>query len=61
MAAVDRVAGTASAVDGSVVVDTVAAAHVGDIEAIPALDLAGTSLAAVLMVEATAVVLVDCS
>lgn len=42
-------------------VDTVTAAHVGDIEAIPALDLAGTSLAAVLMVEATLVALVDCS
>lgn len=60
--AVDRVVGTASAADSSVVVDTVTAAHVGDIEVIPALDLAGTSLAAVLMAVATAVVdLVDCS
>jgi hypothetical protein len=58
--AVDRVAGTASVADSSVVVDTVAVAHVGDIEVIPALDLADTSLAAVLMVEAiVVVVLVD--
>ncbi len=46
----------ASAAGSSVVVDMVAAVHRGDIEAIPALDLAGTSLAAVLMVEAIAVV-----
>ncbi len=37
------------------------AVHMGDIEAIPILDLAGTSLAAALMMEATVVVLVDCS
>ena len=58
--AVDRAAGTTSAADSTVAVGTVcrveAASAVGIVEAIPALDRADTSLAAVLMVE----VLVDC-
>ena len=58
---VDRVAGTASAADSTVAVDTMAAAHAGDIEAIPTLDLKGTRLADVPMVEAiVATVLADC-
>ncbi len=64
--AVDRAVGMTSAVDSTVAVGTVcwveAASAVGIVEAIPALDLGGTSLAAALMVVATAVVaLVDCS
>ena len=58
MAAVDRVAGTASATDSTVVVDTVTAAHVADIEAIPILDLEAVLVAAVASPMAA---LVDCS
>ena len=45
MAAVDRV-GTAFAADSMVAADTVTAAHLGDIEAIPILDLEDTRLEA---------------
>ncbi len=49
-----------SAEDVALVVAVLAVAHVGNIEAIPALDLVGTSLATALMVEAIVVVaLVD--
>ena len=50
-----------SAEDVAIAVAVVVAAHEVSVGAIPALDLAGTSLATAPMVEATVVTLVDCS
>lgn len=50
-----------SAEDVAIVVAALAVAHVGDIEAIPTLDLEGTSLAvAPILVARVVVALVDC-